>query len=111
MCEIQRQSPMWCWYAQAGLTMFSLLFLALALWFLGLMDMRWRAAELSRQGVNWAGVLKSKAGEKTEWGADGVGGTELVRGLGTGERGRDKGWEEAYEQIKHRINIWIYDNS
>lgn len=95
--------------------MVSLLFLALALWFLGLMDIRWRAAELSREGVNWAGVLKSKAGEageKAERGADGVGCTKLVRGgLGMGERGWDKGWEVAYEQRKHRIKIWIYNDS
>ena len=31
----------------------------LALWFLGLIDIRWRAAEVSKQPGNWAGALKS----------------------------------------------------
>lgn len=34
----------------------------LALWFLGLMDTRWRAAEVSKEGVNSAGELKSSGG-------------------------------------------------
>lgn len=31
----------------------------LALWFLGLMDILWRKADVSREAVNSAGVLKS----------------------------------------------------
>lgn len=71
-------------------------FLVLALWFLGLTDIRWRAAEVSKQGVKWAGVLKSNGGsaaEEEELGEaergkelDGVGGSDLVGAdLGMGE--------------------------
>lgn len=71
------------------------LFLVLALWFLGLIDIRWRAAELSRKGVNWAGELKSNGGSTTEElegteggkGLDGV--TDLVdAGFWLGESAR-----------------------
>lgn len=67
-----------------------------ALWFLGLIDIRWRAAELSRQGVNWAGELKSNGGSTTEElertergkGCDGFCATDLVgSGLGVYESG------------------------
>lgn len=44
----------------------------LALWFLGFTDNRWRAAELSRQEVNWATELKSSESS----GAEGLGGSE-----------------------------------
>lgn len=71
------------------------LFLVLALWFLGLIDIRWRAAELSRKGVNWAGELKSNGGSTTEElerteGLDGV--TNLVDvGFWLGESARVNG--------------------
>ncbi len=76
----------------------------LALWFLGLTDIRWRAAEVSRQGVNWAGELKSSGVSATEEeelegidrgkGRDGV--IDLVgAGLGMGESGREDGWDMA----------------
>lgn len=78
----------------------------LALCFLGLTDIRWRAAEVSRQGVNWAGELKSNGAsttggdelESTERGkgTDGVRGTDLVgAGFGMGESGREDGWDMA----------------
>lgn len=74
----------------------------LALCFLGLMDMRWRAAEVSRQGVNWTGELKSNGVSTTEGeevgeteggrGREGVRSTDLIcEGLGMGESGREDG--------------------
>lgn len=78
----------------------------LALWFLGLIDIRWRAADVSRQGMNWTGELKSNGDSTTEgeglegtergkvW--DGVGDTDLLdAGLRMGESGREDGWDKV----------------
>lgn len=77
------------------------LFLALALWFLGLTDIRWRAAEVSRQLTPSAGELKSDGGSTTD-GTDETGGGKgwegnwgiylVGAGLGMGESGREDGW-------------------
>lgn len=67
------------------------------------------------QGVNWAGVLKSRdwaavvggvAGEKAERGAEteAVGGMDLVGGgLGMGDRGRDDGCDVSWGEINNII--------
>lgn len=81
-------------------------FLVLALCFLGLTDIRWRAAEVSRQRVTWTGELKSNGSstaeeeefEETERGKgrDGDRGPDLMgAGLGRGESGRDNGLDVA----------------
>ncbi len=66
--------------------------LVLARWFLGLTDMRWRAAELFNLAMKPAGLLKStpavgvaeaEAGEVIGWGDS----------LETGDRGLDDGWK------------------
>lgn len=53
---------MWDWYVfycPCDLTIGTLLTLVLTRWFLGLTDMRWRAAELSSLGVKFTGLLMS----------------------------------------------------
>ena len=64
--------------------------LALALWFLGLTDMRWRAAELSRLGAYWSGLVRSTPGEAS-CSEEGAGQARLG---GAGERGREEGCED-----------------
>lgn len=88
------------WCLVVTLTVASL-FLALALWFLGLTDIRWRAAEVSRQLTPSAGELKSDGGSTTD-GTDETGGGKgwegnwgiylVGAGLGMGESGREDGW-------------------
>lgn len=79
-----------------------------ALWFLGLTDIRWRAAELFRQRANWAGELKSSGGSTTEetetetgkglvvvWATDLMG-----AGLRAGESGRQNGCNIVWKDRK-----------
>lgn len=62
--------------------------------FLGLMDIRWRAAELSNKGMYWAGLVKSTAAE----------GSSAGESWGTGERGLDEGCEKPPWGCKKR---WV----
>lgn len=81
-----------------------------ALWFLGLTDNRWCAAELSRQEVDWATELKSSESSA----AEGLGGLERGRVcaggratnfkdavLGVNDTGWENGWGVACKEWKN----------
>lgn len=78
----------------------TLLVLALALWFLGLRDIRWRAAELSRRETTCGGVLKST----DDPGACGERGAGLID---RGERGCKEAWKGKKSTLLKRKHFTL----